>query len=183
MVCMGQRMLGNTELVNCGIFDESPDTIRAHVGAITGFVFIFKSGDAQTLLRQRTYPLRPAYTDGIRTALGPTPAWNDIPNIKSYRIPQDLLYHARQRNGQGTSEKGSAAVYVVTNMLVRGLIPINVQILEVDNKAEQIMGIDLRVNASIKLQVKMDWKAGPKELGGSGNVYLQTQECNPFGRH
>ena len=42
---------------------------------------------------------------------------------------------------------------------------------------------DLLVTASLRIQVKCDYRGGPRELGGSGNLFLQTHECNPLRRH
>ena len=47
----------------------------------------------------------------------------------------------------------------------------------------QINGVDIVINMNTKIQVKCDYRGGPKAYGGTGNLYLQVRECNPFGKH
>lgn len=174
-------MSGNTRLVQYGIFDESPDTIRIHVGYATGLIFVFKSGDAQTQLKRITYRERDTYTEGIVTARGVAIPYDEIPNLRFYEIPRDLLSQSKVMMYSPTSDKGELAVTIASKMIERGLIGLPITIKSVDNIKLQIKGVD--GTGEVITQIKMDWKAGPKERGGTGNLYLQTWECNPNSYH
>ena len=54
---------------------------------------------------------------------------------------------------------------------------------ECSNIALQRGGVDLLLTAQFKIQVKCDWIAGPKELGGKGNLFIQDAELNPKKRY
>jgi len=54
---------------------------------------------------------------------------------------------------------------------------------EINERMMQISGIDVTMQDNMKIQVKMDYNGGDKRLGGTGNLYLQTAECNPYRRY
>ena len=107
-----------------------------------------------------------------------------------------LTWKARQRRSghvgkiiredDDTSEKGRKAVGLIAAMLRRGLLPIpgKVQRLVTDiDKPLQIEGQDIIVEfgaATVRIQVKCDYKGGDKSRGGTGFLYLQTAERNPM---
>jgi hypothetical protein len=43
----------------------------------------------------------------------------------------------------------------------------------------QFEGLDIVVATRVRIQVKLDFRGGERELGGTGNLFLQTAECNP----
>jgi hypothetical protein len=92
-----------------------------------------------------------------------------------------MVNFAPTQGHESTGTKGQKAVYVVHEMLKRGLIPIKQNIETITEQDMQISGTDIIVHSNIRIQVKCDWKAGTKELGGTGNLFIQTAECNPFG--
>ena len=79
-----------------------------------------------------------------------------------------------------TSTKGLKAVAIVVAMLKQGMIALPLNTKVIDDKALQIKGTDVIVQNTLHLQVKCDFAAGPRDHGGTGNLFLQTQECNPY---
>jgi hypothetical protein len=50
-------------------------------------------------------------------------------------------------------------------------------IYEVDDWEFQVRGVDLVLARRVTIQVKCDYNAGN---AGTGNLYIQTKECNLF---
>jgi len=180
----------NTSLVDYGIQTEESD-FHIHVGYKTQHIYIFSTKQALLTITQGDYPCKSVYTyipelhESIVTAKGyPVPIY-DIPGIKEIKIPDDLYHQFPiSRNVRmSTGEKGKRAVSIVKEMLKRQLINLPVGITEISEKTMQIQGTDIIITTRLKLQIKCDWLAGMKDFGGSGNVYLQVQECNPLGIH
>lgn len=181
-------MSGNTKLVEYGIQNESSD-LRIHVCVIVKKICVFPI-EIGRLITQRAEVFklreRPAYTDGIVTARGFLCPWDLMPLLEWIDIPDDIMRKVAFESSpqrETTSSKGRKAVLIVTEMLKLHLIPISQSILEIDDADLQISGTDILVSTKVKIQVKCDWNAGQKELGGTGNLYLQTFECNPYGQH
>lgn len=161
-----------------GIQTEDSD-LRVHVSVATKRVYVFPTRNALDL-PLTSYPIVPVFTGAIKTAEGYLIPVRDIPGCKDIAIPDDLFQSASFSKMDNTSQKGWKAVEVVTKMLNRGLLPIDLVIEEVDDKAMQIKGTDIIVQTKVKIQVKCDWQGGPKQFGGSGNLFLQVAECNPL---
>ena len=102
---------------------------------------------------------------------------SDIPH-ESWPIPDDIYDKRCVPCNAGQSEKGRAAEGVVLDMLeLMGRKP-----LEITDRDQQLSGIDIVVS-DVSYQVKCDWNGGDKELGGTGNLYIELNECNPQGKH
>jgi len=86
-------------------------------------------------------------------------------------------------------EKGRKATDLVLQMIKRGLFPLPALGEEITDQDLQVDGEDIVIKANafryenLVVQVKCDYKGGERDLGGTGNLYLQTAECNPFGIH
>jgi hypothetical protein len=65
-------------------------------------------------------------------------------------------------------------------MLRAELIPIPIAINIDNDESMQIQGTDILINSYLRLQVKCDYDAGDRKYGGTGNIFLQTEECNPY---
>lgn len=176
--------LGNTRLVEYGIHTEKSD-IRAHVSVTTKSVYVYMTtSGVDAISNNDSYRKVPAYTGNIITAMGYLVPPADIPGCKRIVIPNDLLQNAKLTNPkETTTAKGNKAVYIVKEMLKRRLIPFSFDVAEITDEMMQISGTDIFIKAQAKVQVKCDWTAGPRELGGSGNLFLQIAECNPFKQH
>jgi len=177
--------LPNFSLVNYGILDEPRELIRLHVSPATRRVYGFTVGNMIDLLRRNEYSDGEASQRGtdIITGVGKLVPLGDVPELKEYVIPDDWLKSLMDTKDKSTTDKGNAAVKAAKGMLLRGIIPISLSVMEVEDIALQIKGFDIFVNYKAHFQVKCDWKAGRREHGGSGNLFIQTQECNPFQRH
>jgi hypothetical protein len=181
------RAQGNRELVNHGIQNEESD-IRAHVGVYAQKVYVFRTeAGREVIQREPPYRCVPVYTGSIQTAEGYVVPARDIEGCCGYGIPEDIF--AMSGIGQlpeygYQGQKGKAATYIVNQMLKRGLIPIPITVTEVDDQAMQIRGVDVQARVDIAIQVKCDYRAGQgSHPRCTGNLFLQTKECNPWGIH
>lgn len=170
---------GNSQLVDYGIQNEESD-FRAHVGFACGICYVFETGVARTVVERGTYPKVPAWQPGysFATAYGFLVPPDEVPRIKEVAIPGDIFHGYRPKKSDDTTKKGAAAVAVVKNLLFRGVFPLYPKCLT-PRDIQDIAGTDIIVTLNTRIQIKCDWSAGPKEHGGSGNLFLQVAECNP----
>lgn len=181
------RTVGNTQLVNYGIQTEQSD-YRAHVGYKTQHLFVFSTASAKQVLQkeQRRYELKNVNSRDMRgndicTAKGFPVPLSDIPSLQEIMIPPDVYKKHPIILSDPTTIKGVQAVSIVVEMLKRHLILLPIEVHEVTEKTLQIQGQDILVKANLRIQVKCDFSAGRKPEG-SGNLFLQIAECNPFRR-
>lgn len=175
------------KLFNYGIFEEQSDIIRAHVSPATRRVYVFRTVEAQALLQASPakYPKVDAMQPGVsyRTGRGYLVPPEDIPNLRVVDLHGEEWWD-RFRFTFDTTKKGKYAVKVVVWMLKNGRFPLWIQNASESNCIRtQRGGTDIVLWAHKRIQVKCDWQAGPKELGGSGSLFLQTEEANPLGKY
>jgi hypothetical protein len=163
-------------LINYGIQDEQSDW-RIHISVCNNTAYIFQTKDGKREVENGRYRLRPVFQRGIKTAMGAAVPIGNIPGILKIFIPYSILRQVGFAPEDGTSEKGKKAAQVVVEMLKLGLLPFFGSFKEITDTGLQIRGTDIQVGA-VRIQVKCDWNAG-----NTGNIYLQTQECNPFHKH
>jgi hypothetical protein len=186
-------MTPQRKLFNYGIREERSD-VRVHVSPVTQRLYVFPTADVQKLLNERGEEFRevPAYQDGIdyATATGLLVPWNQIPNIRVVRVPKEWWADGYFQAHHTTTTKGQRAVQLVTRGLEEGYIPLPFNgkgafngITEPTNVVVQRDGSDVIVCGRLRIQVKCDWLAGPKELNGSGHIFLQLTELNPRKRY
>lgn len=184
-------MNGNTKLVEYGIQNEQSD-LRAHVGVLAGKVYVYSTVKGLATLRdglaKGLYQPRAAYTEvGHRGGA-------KLQTATGYAVPVGHIRHVAVEaadiiKAQGfietdsTTAKGAKAQNVVEYLLRRGLFPLPVAAEIVQSIDMQRQGLDLVVRGTWRIQVKCDWRAGTGAPGCTGNLYLQTAECNPFGRN
>lgn len=173
------RPQGNTKLVESGIQTEDSQ-IRAHVCAKIGRVYIFPTRSGVDATRNGNRRPKPAMTGEIVTAMGYLVSPSDIEGCQHVPIPERLLHEIPFDPKDSTSVKGQKATLVVRKMIEMGEFPIRFSVREVNERKMQLSGIDLTVEAESRIQVKMDFYGGHRELGGTGNLYLQVAECNPY---
>jgi hypothetical protein len=137
-------------------------------------IYVYKTSAGIKTISTGEFSERPAYQNGIKTASGYLVPPSRIPGIVRIKIP-DSLWNITEYDNLGT--KGTKAVAIVRYAIVNGLFPIAMQAEEVSERDLQISGTDIIVSAKAHIQVKCDYKGGE---GGTGNLYLQTAECNPF---
>lgn len=140
-----------------------------------------KSGKAY-VAEQRKLGVQPREikTGDIVTAKGYLAPLSHISGVSEIVITPDLYRKYVIRNELPTGIKGTLAVEIVGGLLKKNLIPLPVQFKTIDDLVLQLKGTDIFINSSLHLQVKCDWRAGRKEYGGTGNLFLQTDECNPY---
>ena len=74
-------------------------------------------------------------------------------------------------------------------MVLNGLLPIPAIADNVREIDVQLLGGDVIIKPNairkdeIVIQVKCDYDGGERELGGTGNLFLQVAESNPLGIH
>lgn len=169
---------GAMNLINYGIQTEESDA-RAHVSVSNATVYFFPTRCGMKAIQNHPeITPRPAYTGQTVTAMGYAVPVKEIPELKQIPIPQDVFAAAKFSESDDTSAKGNKAVFVVKEMIKRGLIPVMLKPEEVTDENMQIKGTDIVITAKCKLQVKCDWRAGK-----TGNVYLQIAERNLYGKH
>ena len=176
----------NTKLVEWGILKEDSD-YRIHVCISSARVYVFRTSRGKQVvddakLGKRKYNLLSIRTGEIITAQGYTVPCDDL-LPQHYPIPDDLFENYAISKFEPTSVKGAKATRIVSEMIGRGIILLPVKVREVDDMKAQISGIDLSVNSNVKIQVKCDFLGGHKQYRGTGNLFLQTAECNPWGQH
>lgn len=174
---------GNTDLVDYGIQNEQSD-VRMHIGVYAQQIYVYKTQDGRESIDPAKHRKAPAYTNNIQTATGWLIPPDDIKDCHQLRIPNDIFDQSEiakypEKGNQG--EKGKAATYIASEMLKAGLVPLSLRITEINDKKMQIMGIDITIKANIRIQVKCDYRAGIGHPRCTGNLFLQIQECNPFG--
>lgn len=172
--------IGNTTLVEHGILNEQSD-LRAHVSVTAGTVYVFPTRAAAAWIEgldstRRKSLTASAYTKGIETARGYIVPITDIPRL----IPvgaRRLIEREQFRPNMSTSEKGDRAVRVVQSLLRIGWFPLPTDSTFVHDIEVQQKGMDLIVRGQHRIEVKCDYRGGTP---GTGNLYLQFAECNPW---
>lgn len=158
--------------------------IRAHVSPTTKAVYVYRTAAGLAAIQNGTHPKLPAFQPGHD---GPT-AWGyvvpveDIPDIRTLHLTGTQWWEGF-RESADTSEKGRLAVGVVQRLLQNGRFPLWVAADEVSDMGLQLEGTDIIAWGNWRIQVKCDYKAGPRALGGTGNLYLQVEEINPLGKY
>jgi hypothetical protein len=171
---------GNTKLVDYGIMQENSD-YRVHVGYKSQHIYIFPTKSAVCLLsNNHNLKLRTVTTGEIVTAKGYAVPISLIDGINDILIPHNIYTNYPIAVGSTTSYMGTQATAITVEMLKCGLIPLPLETQIINEKSLQISGTDIIVHSTIKLQVKCDYRAGHKKHGGTGNVFIQVQEANPY---
>jgi len=175
-------MSTNPALFDYGIHTEDSD-IRAHVSVVNKTVYVFPTRNGIDAIIEHNPQLRPAFQPGCEyiTAEGwlIKPEWiKDIRELKFLSWPE----WTRFSQELSTSEKGCLAVKCVVSLIQKGRFPFWIEAQESVSKNIQILGTDIIVACKKKIQVKCDYRAGQKP-NGSGNLFLQKSEINPFKRH
>lgn len=171
------------KLVRYGIEEEQSD-IRAHVSLPGRRITVFRTADMVALIREREHEERTASQPGVdfATAKGfcvPLDAIRHKHVVTSDSFPWDNWTHSEMDCG----EKGIMAVICVKAAILANKFPLWVCGIVNEDKEMDIQGTDMIVTANRRIQVKYDAPAYPKSLGGTGNLFIQTHECNPLKIH
>jgi len=177
-------MMGNSQLVEYGIIQEESD-YRAHVCPTSGKIYIFPTARMLDLVLKKQYESRPVYTGSILTARGYLVPVTDIDDFTKTYTPSTGLWNMFGLDEkQSTSVKGQKAVDMVCALIRRGILQLPYVAEETDNFDLQVKGVDIYLNLKIHIQVKCDFNGGKSKNGrGTGNLFIQTHECNPHGQY
>ena len=173
------RTARNTTLVDYGIQSEGSH-YRAHVAYVAQRVYVFPTASGKKAIDRGVYERAQAKTQGIVTAEGYKVPTSHIDGLSEVFIPLSVYRQFKIEAWMPTGEKGRLATYIVATMMKDSLIPLPVVVDFTDDRALQIKGTDIIVGTSLHVQVKLDYYAGDKRSGGTGNLFLQVAECNPF---
>ena len=173
----------NSTLIDYGIYEEDSH-IRAHVAPVVKIIYVFRTQEALKILDHSEYPEVPGFQPGVSfpTAKGKLVPPDDIPDIRPIRWDGYPWWKYFDEN-DSTEKKGKRAVLVVASIMRLGLFPLWFDAEEIKDIDVDIKGTDMIVWGKWRIQVKCDFRAGPKKLGGTGNLFIQTKECNPLGKH
>jgi hypothetical protein len=169
---------GNTRLVPYGIQTERSD-LRAHVCILARALYVYPTRCGVACLSDPRWREVPAKTGALVTAMGrlvPPTAINECMRVD---IPDSLIVHANIQETQSTTEKGTRAMHLVAAMIRDALFPFPLDPTIITDTNMQFEGLDIVVATRVRIQVKLDFRGGERELGGTGNLFLQTAECNP----
>ena len=171
---------GNQKMVDYGIQNEQSN-FRLHVCYVASYVYIFPTKEVKKAVDSGVYGPKNVSLDGrLTTAKGcPIPV-SGIGGIHAVAMPPTIAQKYAIHQDMTTSTKGFMAMQIALQMLKLGIVPIPVQVDVSDDNAIQIAGTDILVNSELRIQVKCDLRGGEKRYGGTGNLFLQTHECNPY---
>ena len=173
------RTARNTILVQYGIQNEGSH-YRVHVGYKAQHVYVFPTESGRRCLERGSCTHQVVRTQGIETAKGYPVPISHIDGLSEIMIPPDIYRRYQIESFMATGTKGTLATGIVAEMMRRGLIPLPVAVDYADAKALQFSGTDIIVGSTLHIQVKLDFAGGSARYGGTGNLFLQTEECNPF---
>lgn len=176
------QAIGNSTLVDYGIQTEG-SSLRAHVCVIVQRIYVYPTACGIQAIKTGKYTARPVYTGAIQTATGYAVPWNEIPRCVSVGVPNWLMSRAAFDEDDTTTKKGEKAVWLCKTMLEFGAFPLPSMPEVIDDTRLQIEGTDIIITMNARIQVKCDYRGGAKEHGGTGNLFLQTAECNPYRAH
>lgn len=169
----------NTTLLGYGIQTEASD-YRAHVAYKAQRVYVFPTRNGLRAVETGSYAEKTAKTGSIETAKGYAVPISHIDGLSEVLIPLDIHQQFKIESYMPTGEKGRRATFIVASMMKQSLIPLPVIVDYTEDRALQISGTDIIVGASLHVQVKCDYYAGDRRYGGTGNLFLQVAECNPY---
>ena len=173
------RTARNTTLIAYGIQSEGSH-YRAHVAYVAQRVYVFPTKSGKQAIDRGIYEKVPVRTQGIVTAEGYKVPTSHIDGLSEVFIPLSVHQQFKIEAWMPTGDKGRRATYIVAAMMKDSLIPLPVVVDFTDDRALQIRGTDIIVGTTLHVQVKLDFYAGDRRNGGTGNLFLQVAECNPF---
>lgn len=162
-------------LTDYGIKNEG-SIARVHVCFQVRQMYSF--GTAAAIVAMEGCQKRLAFQEGIVTAEGHLVRPRDILGCRQTAIPDVLMEHDPGTNGE-LGNKGRAALAVAMQAIRWGMVPLPLVCEEIVSVREQRNGGDICFEAGV-VQVKCDYRGGPEMLGGTGHLYIQVAESNPF---
>ena len=179
--------MGKRNLVKYGIQNEKSD-IRAHVCPQVKRIYIYPTHRGLEAIATGKYKEVLGYQKGVdyATSKGYLVPPFDIHECVALSIKNEVWEHMGFTEELDTSTKGGKAERLIYEMLKRGMFPIPAISQSVNDHDMQISGCDIYIKPNairrkeILIQVKCDFPGGERNLGGTGNLFLQIAECNPL---
>lgn len=170
---MTDGIIMETKLFEYGIHEEKSD-IRAHV--TNREVIIFKTSECRIALSKGGYRKALAYQPNCKhpTAYGvlvPPDQINDVRKLKFISWSRWDEFDDRW----DTTTKGKWAVDCVIELIRLGRFPFWLDVEQTKNIKIDIEGTDILLAMNQRIQVKCDYPCAK-----TGNLYIQTHECNPL---
>ena len=174
-------------LIKYGIQTEDSH-IRVHVCPVVKRVYVYPTITGVEAIESGKFPKVAGYQTDHE---GPTAEGYLVPPF-AIRKCVGLVFSERAwqkfrfSRDDALSVKGDKATRLVLAMLREGLLPLPRVAREVKDRDLQIQGMDIVVPAQvvmgedIRIQVKCDYDGGENQLGGTGNLFMQESEYNPF---
>lgn len=174
--------LGNTQLVNYGIQTEKSD-LRAHVCVVAKALYVYPTESGVVCLNDPRYREVEVTTGAYVTARGRLVPPTAIADCMLVPIPTALMERIKILRTDKTTVKGRKATEIVATLMRWGFFPTALIPQVVTATGLQYEGVDIVATANLRIQVKCDYDGGERESGGTGNLFLQTAECNPYRAH
>lgn len=170
----------DTKLKHYGIHTENSD-MRVHVCVNARQVWCYPT--SQGVLTMYNFRTASAYQDGVKTGVGHLVPMSAIPHIRLLKTePTWFEVFPEEQHWHGETQKGSLAVDLVCKIIANFNFPyLPMGWKTVDDVKLQVEGQDIILGPS-RIQVKCDWRGGSKPKG-TGNLFLQIEECNPWGKY
>jgi hypothetical protein len=155
--------------------------LRAHVGIVVKQCYVFPQAALVGVMSKFEvgYATQPGANGW--TGKGYKVPWVVVPGIQVIPFPAEWV--ALCTKDLSTSEKGDFAIYVVRHLLRQGKISLPLDHSVTEDVNLQREGEDLVAWGQWRIEVKCDYGCGSEKLGGTGNLFIQTEESNPFAQH
>ena len=169
-------------LYEYGIMQYEAD-FEIHISSIHAFFFPISEGRniVNRKIGKERYVTVKYKAREIITACGRIPPFEAFCELQRVKIPE----HIKEKIGWPPSKwddeslKGRLAKQIADEMLKEGYFKIPMRRLgDVTRKGEQILGKDQISWGTYVFQTKCDLPADY-----TGNLFIQTHECNPFGKY
>ena len=168
--------MGNETLIDEGIFNDKSN-FRIHVCPLVKRLYSYPTKCGINAINKGDYKKRSVTTNGIVTAEGYAVPFNKIYLCQEMRVPKEYwnqyAFIEKEKGGGGKAEN------FVLELTTKGWIRYASKATLVTNRQLQFDGCDINVSSNWMIQVKLDFKGGSRSLGGTGNLFVQTKECNP----
>lgn len=167
-------------LFEYGIFQEDSN-IRAHIGVKGRTIFVYRTPVMRDLIIKNNYSIGHATQKGVNGITGE--GWlvpiKDIPDLREIKWRSYPWWESFSEDDP-TVLKGQKAVKIIIELLRQGRFPLWINdVRESFSSQIQISGTDILIVLNQRIQVKCDYKAGHIPFG-SGNLFIQKAELNPF---
>lgn len=177
-------------MIDYGIQNESSH-IRAHVCPKVRRVYTYPTACGVAAIRSGKFRKVNGFQPGVTTATAEgylVPPF-EIAKCAAIQLNTSVWERLRFSKDDALDEKGKKAELLIKQMVLNGLLPIPAIADNVREIDVQLLGGDVIIKPNairkdeIVIQVKCDYDGGERELGGTGNLFLQVAESNPLGIH